>query len=36
MYKKDKLTMKINEYVAANGSDTVMDNDDCQDKLTWI
>ena len=28
MYKKDKLAMKINEYVADNGSDTVMDNDE--------
>lgn len=28
MYKKDKLAMKINEYVAVNGTDTVMDNDE--------
>lgn len=28
MYKKDKLAMKINEYVTVNGSDTVMDNDE--------
>ena len=28
MYKKDKLALKINEYVETNGTDTVMDNDE--------
>ena len=27
MYKKDKLKLKINEFVAENGTDTVMDKE---------